>query len=262
MDTLVANFTAGTRRTRSNGRDYVVAPAVLIVPGVLKGSRGSLFYPVDEIARNVERWNDIPITVGHPTRNGYPIDFAASTTPSIGSVRNARANGKLIAEAWIDTEKANAVDVRIVESLQAGRRLELSTGLFTDNEDAPSGAAYSAIARNYRPNHLAILLDQKGACSIADGCGVLVNENTKENEMNANCDCRTCDKRHCEHRRIVSNAAEENFAPFGPNGDSYLKKDGSLKQPPADTPQPVEDPRFVKFGLPSDPEYRKFLETT
>jgi hypothetical protein len=52
--------------------------------------------------------------------------------------------------------------------------------LFTDNETAPPGAShlgrpYNFVARNYRPDHLAILPDQRGACSIEDGCGLNTN---------------------------------------------------------------------------------------
>ena len=58
--------------------------------------------------------------------------------------------------------------------------MELSTGLFTDNDEtagvSPKGRNYEAVARNHRPDHMAVLPDQVGACSINDGCGVLVNE--------------------------------------------------------------------------------------
>lgn len=54
--------------------------------------------------------------------------------------------------------------------------VELSTGLFTDNEVEAgtwNGEDFVAIARNYRPDHLAILPDKVGACSIKDGAGLL-----------------------------------------------------------------------------------------
>ena len=38
------------------------------------------------------------------------------------------------------------------------------------------GKSYTYIAKNYRPDHLAVLPDNSGACSISDGCGVLVNQ--------------------------------------------------------------------------------------
>ena len=54
--------------------------------------------------------------------------------------------------------------------------MEVSTGLFTENEEVHGefrGKPYIAVARNYRPDHLAWLPDQIGACSLAAGCGTL-----------------------------------------------------------------------------------------
>ncbi len=192
MENLVANLAGKIRRTTRDGRAYIVATASMIVPGVLKGSRGALFYPEDEIARNVSAWNHIPIVVRHPHASDGSAVSARNPTildkQGIGEVFNVQANGKLTAEAWIDIDRANKIDPTIVRNLTQGQPIELSTGLFTDNEVAPAGASfngvpYDAIARNYRPDHLAILMDEKGACSIADGCGVLVNESDKEPTM-------------------------------------------------------------------------------
>ena len=62
--------------------------------------------------------------------------------------------------------------------------MELSTGLFTDNELSEGefeGKSYKYIARNYRPDHLALLPDKIGACSVADGAGLLqLNESQKD----------------------------------------------------------------------------------
>jgi hypothetical protein len=94
----------------------------------------------------------------------------------------------VIAEGWFDIEKTKKIDPRVFNALEKGNKLELSTGLDTDNIPAAIGAAwngrnYTHVARNYRPDHLAILPDQIGACSISDGCGVLVNQK-KEKEDN------------------------------------------------------------------------------
>ena len=189
METLTANLGGKTRRETRNGREYVVAPMTLIVPGVLNGSQGPLLYSAEEIKKNVMAWNGMPIVVGHPyDASGNPI---SARTPSvldaqgIGEVFNAQVNGKLIAEGWFDVEKTQKVDSRILNSLDAENLLELSTALFTANKPASKGSVhndkpYSYIASNHRPDHLAILVDSKGACSINDGCGVNVNEATRE----------------------------------------------------------------------------------
>jgi hypothetical protein len=95
-------------------------------------------------------------------------------------------DGKLKAEAWLEVERVKQVDNRILEALEKGEMVELSTGLFTDNEPTEgdwNGEKYMAIARNFRPDHLAILPDKVGACSIADGAGLLrLNQAASEGE--------------------------------------------------------------------------------
>jgi hypothetical protein len=184
METLLANAGRARREVR-NGREYLVAPLTLIVPGVLNGSKGPLFYPPEEIRKDYSAWNGMPLVVYHPLVNGQHVSARHPQvweTQEVGRVFNALIDhyGKLKAEGWFDVEHTARVDNRVLASLRSGIPIELSTGLYTDNDPAPRGAnwngrPYSHIARNYRPDHLAILPDQVGACSVNDGCGVLVN---------------------------------------------------------------------------------------
>lgn len=182
---LLANSAGKTRRAWLNGREYLVAPLTTIVPGVLSGSKGALFYPPEEISRNHADWNDRPITLYHPTDPLTGEHLSADhdgvrERQGLGFLRNTTANGKLKHEGWFDAERTRSLDKRVYDNLVKNRPMELSTGLYTDNEPAPAGSnfrgkPYSFTARNYRPDHLAVLPDQRGACSISDGCGVLVN---------------------------------------------------------------------------------------
>lgn len=188
---FVGNALGRVRRVTASGRQWLVAPVTSIVgDSVLPGSQGPLFYPSDECARNYAQWDGIPITAYHPmTPDGSPV---GATFPGvlkrqgIGVVRDTLFNGKLRHQAWIDVARAKAADpytngagTKILNALEAGQAVEVSTGLYTDNESqqgyCPKGRGYTAIARNYVADHLAILPDQKGACSVQDGCGLLVN---------------------------------------------------------------------------------------
>lgn len=186
MESISANAVGKVRKAILNGRDYLVAPLSLIVPGVLSGSEGSLYYPEEEIASTAAAWNHAPLVVYHPTYQGKNVSVrhpGILNQQGVGELRRVEIrNGKLTAEGWFDVEATRRVDARVLSSLERGTPIELSTGLFTDNEIAPIGShhkgrPYDYIARNYRPDHLAILPDQKGACSILDGCGVLINKN-------------------------------------------------------------------------------------
>lgn len=183
MERLVANIATGSiRRETLNGREYIVAPISLIVPGVLVGNKGPLLYPPDEVSKNPSAWDGHPIVVNHPIINGRPVSaHDERVKPNwIGFLKNTVYNGKLRAEGWFDVERTRAADMRVLNALNSGMPLESSTGLITKNTPVNNGehngVRYTAIARNYRPDHLAVLPDHVGACSIKDGCGVLVNQ--------------------------------------------------------------------------------------
>ncbi len=186
MEILAANAVASRpRRAMHEGREFLVASATLIVPGVLNGSKGPGYYPPEEVDLNSSAWNHVPIVVYHPTDPVSGAHVSANSPgvlerQGIGELRQCKYDGKLRAETWFDVEKTRRVDPRILNSLRAGKQVELSTGLFTDSEPAPlgshhNGRPYTWIARNHQPDHLAVLPDQVGACSIRDGCGILVN---------------------------------------------------------------------------------------
>jgi len=181
---IVANIRGKARRVTSNGRSYLVADMTLIVPGVLNGSQGALYYPPDEIAKNYKAWANAPLTLGHPTANGRHVSARAPGVRDrlgLGEVRTPavrRKDGALVAEGWFDEARVKKVAPSVHNALLRGEKIELSTGLFTDNAPVENGVCprtgrqYTHLARNYRPDHVAILPDQTGACSLNDGCGV------------------------------------------------------------------------------------------
>lgn len=183
MENVTVNLLGKATRRRQDGREYLVAPMTLIVPGVLPGSNGPLLYPADEVSRNAADWNGTPIVVYHPTANGVPVsarDPDVIAKRGIGTVYKTNYDGALKAEGWFDVENTRRVDPRVLDALESGTPIGLSTGLFLKLEPAApdaayNGVSYGATARGYRPDHLAILPDQKGACSLEDGCGVFLN---------------------------------------------------------------------------------------
>jgi hypothetical protein len=172
------------RNGEMTGRKFKVVPMVMIVEGVLNGSNGPLFYPKEEMAICPEAWDHKPVVVNHPESGVSACSPEELSKRKVGYIFNTKFEkvGRLKAEAWIDVDLANNVDKRIVEAIESEETLELSTGLFTDNENTPGthdGVPYDAIARNYRPDHLAILPDQIGACSKAAGAGFIRNAAAK-----------------------------------------------------------------------------------
>ena len=162
-------------------KEYTVCPVILITEGV----HNNVLYTREEMKMFPAAWNGSPLPVYHPEENGKPItanspDIIAAQ--SVGTLFNViyeedtdTGIARLKGEAWIDAEKADAIDARVMEKLNANEPFEVSTGLFTENE-IKSGTwnseTYAAIAHNFRPDHLALLPDGIGACSWDDGAGL------------------------------------------------------------------------------------------
>lgn len=176
LERLTFNISGPIRRDMLDGKEHLVVPTVMIVEGVLNGSRGPLYYPADELESSVPAWNHKPIVVYHP-KQGSACDPDILNTRKIGVILNTEWDApKLRTESWIDILAANRVDKRVVETLEASKMMEGSTGVYTRNKKE-SGTfgdrKYDGIATNLRPDHWAVLPDQIGACSIADGAGML-----------------------------------------------------------------------------------------
>lgn len=207
LQTITFNLAHGCRYDEMAGRRYLVCPMVMAVEGVLTGSDGPLFYPGRELARTPAVWNHKPVIIRHP-EDGTACRKSVLNRSQVGVIMNAYYDkGKLRAEAWLEESRLKKIDVRVWNSIQRGELVEVSTGVYTDNEEVRgvyNGRGYKAIARNYRPDHLAILPDERGASSVADGAGLM--------QMNARKlirkELRRAIKNQFNSRRSVAGAKE------------------------------------------------------
>ncbi len=177
---IKANFEGTTRFDKMKGRQYLVASMIMLVEGVHEGSNGPLFYPAKELKKSKSFWNAKPVVVYHPQENGKLVsacDPDILTNHGVGMIMNTTCiGGKLKAEAWIDVERANAVDDRIMTAIDNNEMMELSTGLVAECDGVEgdwNGEEYTGTLSNFHPDHLALLPDLQGACSIEDGAGFL-----------------------------------------------------------------------------------------
>lgn len=186
-----ATFGYTIRSEVHQGRPHIVVPVIMMVEGVHAGSAGALLHLAEDLGRFPAAWNGIPISVQHPSEDGvlvsanqpHMIDEAA-----VGRVFEAEMDGpRLRAEAWLDEQRLAEVSPEALEYIRKGRPLEVSIGVFTEEELAPgefNGVEYIAIARNHRPDHLALLPGGQGACSWADGCGIRANLRKEGGDLN------------------------------------------------------------------------------
>jgi len=157
------------------GEDHLILNVVMIVEGVLNNA----LLPKNEFCKYVKAWDNRPVVIYHPMENG---EHVSANSPDIiekvqvGYLFNTRCEtNKLVSEAWININKLDQLDYN---NLLEQDQIEVSVGYYADGEVANgifNNERYSEIHRNLRPDHLAILPDQIGACSIADGCGIYIN---------------------------------------------------------------------------------------
>lgn len=182
-----AGYTISVKK--HEGEKHLVVPVVMMVEGVHNGSHGPLFHPATELGKFPEVWNGIPVIVRHPQKNGM---YVSANSPDIvdeqviGRVYNTRMeDGKLKADVWINENKAIKVYPEILGYLHSGKPIDVSVGVFTEDELTPgewNGEQYIGIAKNHRPDHLALLPNEKGACSLEDGCGLGINKKGGDEE--------------------------------------------------------------------------------
>lgn len=168
------------RQETLNGIDYTVVPTNMLAEGVWEGSGGKVLYLGEELSKSAPAWNHKPLVIYHPKSvDGKPISACEPNvlnTRACGLILNSKYDDKLRTEAWIDPKRADAIDRRVMKAINSRQVIECSTGLWSDNEDASgefNGKPYDVIARNYLPDHLAILPDKVGAYPASAGGGML-----------------------------------------------------------------------------------------
>lgn len=176
LQTNAASISATPYRKTHQGTEYLIVPVVAIRQGVLNGE----FVSGEEIGKYVDSWCGIPVTNGHPKQGG---EFVSANKPDIVAVSPGRfynayfEDGGLKGEMWLDiglAERIGGDALLALERFENGGATEVSTGYYRDLERKSgmwNGRRYNGIQHNIRPDHLAILLYEEGACNWQDGCG-------------------------------------------------------------------------------------------
>lgn len=163
-----------------NGQDYFIVPAVLAKVGVMN----NVLYTKELLSNTKDAWNGVKVTLRHPQFDGHDASINTPATAdafAIGELYNVTFDDdKLKGDIYLNksvVEAKGAVD--LIERLKNNEYIDVSTGLVNvtiKNEDGEfDGKKYKAIINTFKADHLAILPDEKGACSVKDGCGTLFN---------------------------------------------------------------------------------------
>ena len=170
------------RHESYDGEPHIVMPSVLVRAQVLGQEE---YLPFEEIQESVEDWRGVPVVVHHPEKNGKFVSarkIDVREQEQIGFVANPRAveeqgGGKLVAELWLSEEKVRQDELiyqAIEQAKESNRKIEVSTGYRCEVKRGmgmDGSTKYYKKQVNLRPDHLALLPDGIGNCSVEDGCG-------------------------------------------------------------------------------------------
>jgi hypothetical protein len=180
---LVNNYVIQTESIE--GVDHIIVPVIMMVEGVHNGSRGPILYTEEELSETASTWNNYPVVVNHPTNNkgGFISAEGLDESQIVGTIQNSRMeNNKLKADLRINPTNLQPISPETLQAINDNTPLDVSIGVFSDDEVVDgefNNEQYRAIAHNLKPDHLALLPNESGACSWDDGCGI---RNNKLNE--------------------------------------------------------------------------------
>lgn len=181
LQTLHLLGATGTMRTEMDGaKEYLVFPVVALMEGVVHAvnSEHPEFVSVATLQKAAASWNDKPIVIGHPVKDGKQCSANATDildARGIGMIRNSRVEGKkLLQDAWVEKSKVKQLNPNMYNRLLAGSHEEVSVGAFVVTDEKAgkwSEKPYKGSWLDISGDHLAFLPGGRGACSVEMGCG-------------------------------------------------------------------------------------------
>lgn len=117
-----------------DGVNYLIAPVVMMVEGVHKGSAGALYHPATELSKSASFWEGMPVVINHPQdATGNYISANSVQEQIVGNVCEPKMEGKkLKAKIRVNVDKTSIASPTTIASLRANKVLEVSIGVFTD----------------------------------------------------------------------------------------------------------------------------------
>lgn len=169
--------TEGIREDSFRGNDYLVAPVTAMKAMDLDGG----YVPREHVRKSVPAWNGTPVTLNHPvTADGERVSANSPKVAEktwLGYFFNAESvnNGeRLDGEVWLDVTYAEDRESvqQIHENLRDGKAYATSTAYFGDDLGSGEydGEFRENAVGNLKPDHLALLTNSDGRCSMDDGC--------------------------------------------------------------------------------------------
>lgn len=147
--------------------------------------------PVAVLQDRVERWAGRPVTLNHAKKKDGRVRLVDDR--DMARLTNSPAVGEIIAASVDEGDLKFRIKVDEAEVQRRGHRLEdLETSVSAVQAPFKTrGDGSKEWTRIILPDSLALLTDQVGACSNADGCGLHLQA-AGAGECGGSCDCDSC----------------------------------------------------------------------
>lgn len=180
MERLFRNRTARIqqdriRRATFQGAEHLVVPTIAVQEQVLNGE----LLPAEAIQRSTPFWEGTPITApSHPHQNGqFQMANSREMLEQFGVGRNFNVRfhkRQMHVEQWYHIARTEQIASGLIQAFENGEVEDVSTAYWAEirpESGTFNGEEYEGRQENLRPDHIATLLDEPGACSVEDGCG-------------------------------------------------------------------------------------------
>lgn len=178
--------TKAVRHEKRNGRDVMIVPSATLPDDIIMNG---IKYPADEIEASYASLNRTPAPYGHPMIGDLFVSARDPEGINIGYIgawnENAeRRDGRVFVDKVIDVEVANRTEKgkAVIDAINKGEPVHTSTGLWCDLDEVGDDKC-RFVARNIEFDHDAILLDEEGAATPAQGVGMMVNSGGGSTEV-------------------------------------------------------------------------------
>ena len=186
-------------RYEEEGTFYVI-PVVAAKVGVMNRA----YYPESVFSIFAEIWEDTPVLAGHPKdeKGSYVSGRSRKylNQLEIGRFRNTEySDSKLKGEFWLSSWKSEQILGKIgLERIVNAEPMDVSIGVLAVYEEQKGvfeNEEYDVTILEAYPDHVALLLNEEGACSQEKGCGTFrYNSKEKGSEnMRKECSCEPKD---------------------------------------------------------------------
>jgi hypothetical protein len=174
-------------------------------------------YTREQIDKHFLELNNTLAPLGHPKIDGKHVSAfhpMAINSNYIGAWNEGveRRGNRIYMEKWVDIEKALETNdgKRLIQAIEEKRPIHTSVAVYAHRKLMPNAAGYKWEADIIAMDHDAILLDEPGAATPADGVGLFVNVAQAKPMLEVNAGVLSSDS-YGARMKLLSDSAADTF---------------------------------------------------